>query len=277
MSLIRNKWIDRLDQVERFGIGLIPIHEASILIAYELWFSRHFDLSGFKRTDEINYEYLIKNEKFYKKLTPHIEGIENSILASIERGEIKTALLMRHLVSSLIDTTNTLVSTVELEKFFHIHGLIIGDRACPYHKFHFNELVIFDVVLGSVKQRRMYIKAGEPPDFSTQRNKLISNESAIDNLLMENFNLSSELYGLKNEIAELKEYYEPKEELIHKRTKNNYLRLIMALAEQIIGFNKKNISGSEKLIVDKTGLELGKGTIGDILDEACELERKERE
>lgn len=62
------------------------------------------------------------------------------------------------------------------------------------------------------------------------------------------------------------------------RTKNNYLRLIFALANGLKGFNPKKPHEAANLIINETGIEnISAETIAGYISEAYELESKNRE
>lgn len=81
-------------------------------------------------------------------------------------------------------------------------------------------------------------------------------------------------------------FYKPKqtnkdkseiEKPINKRTENNYLRLILSLAMSIKDFNPQKPYEAAKLIIDETGIDIGKQTISDYITKAYELEIKKRD
>ena len=61
------------------------------------------------------------------------------------------------------------------------------------------------------------------------------------------------------------------------RTENNYLRLIMTLANGIKGFDPKKPYEAAQLIIDETGISLGQDTIASYISKAYELETKNRD
>jgi len=61
------------------------------------------------------------------------------------------------------------------------------------------------------------------------------------------------------------------------RAENNYLRLIMQLANNIEGFNPKNPHAAAKLILSSIDSELSEKTIASYIQRAYELESKERD
>jgi hypothetical protein len=71
---------------------------------------------------------------------------------------------------------------------------------------------------------------------------------------------------------------EKTEKPLSKRTENNYLRLIMALANGIKDFNPKiGTYAAAQLIIDETEIDLSKDTIANYILKAYELEAKERD
>jgi hypothetical protein len=67
------------------------------------------------------------------------------------------------------------------------------------------------------------------------------------------------------------------EKPLNQRTENNYLRLIMSLANGIKGFNPQNPYEAAQLIIDETEIDLGKQTIADYIIKAYALESKSRD
>ena len=61
---------------------------------------------------------------------------------------------------------------------------------------------------------------------------------------------------------------------IHKRTENNYLRLIMVLANGIKGFNPNKPFEAPQLIIDETGVQIKQDTLASYISRAYELESK---
>ena len=67
------------------------------------------------------------------------------------------------------------------------------------------------------------------------------------------------------------------EKPLHPRTENNYLRLIMALANGIKNFNPSKPYEAAKLILDETGIEnISRETISNYISKAHALDSKER-
>lgn len=64
---------------------------------------------------------------------------------------------------------------------------------------------------------------------------------------------------------------------LHPRTKNNYLRLIMELANNIEGFDVRKPYVAAELIIDNTDTDISRETIAGYIQEAHELESKTRE
>ena len=67
------------------------------------------------------------------------------------------------------------------------------------------------------------------------------------------------------------------EKLLSVRTENNYLRLIMRLANGIVGFNPTKPYEAAQLIIDETEIKISKQAIADYISKAYELEMKERD
>jgi len=61
------------------------------------------------------------------------------------------------------------------------------------------------------------------------------------------------------------------------RTENNYLRLIMKLANGIKGFNPQKPYEAAQLIIDETETDISKQTIADYISKAYELESQNRD
>lgn len=64
---------------------------------------------------------------------------------------------------------------------------------------------------------------------------------------------------------------------LNKRTENNYLRLIMALANGIKGFNPQKPYEAAQLIINETEINISKETLANYLSKANELESKNRD
>lgn len=67
------------------------------------------------------------------------------------------------------------------------------------------------------------------------------------------------------------------EKPLSPRTENNYLRLILTLANSIKGFNPKKPYEAAQLIIDETGIDISKQTISDYITKAYELESQKRD
>lgn len=84
-----------------------------------------------------------------------------------------------------------------------------------------------------------------------------------------------------NRFVNLKKSETPKvvtdEKLLSVRTENNYLRLIMRLANGIVGFNPTKPYEAAQLIIDETEIKISKQAIADYISKAYELEMKERD
>ena len=74
----------------------------------------------------------------------------------------------------------------------------------------------------------------------------------------------------KKEIIEI-------EKPLNSRTENNYLRLIMSLANGIEGFNPKKPYEAAQLIIDETETDVSKDTIANYITKAYALESKSRD
>jgi hypothetical protein len=67
------------------------------------------------------------------------------------------------------------------------------------------------------------------------------------------------------------------EDLVNTRLRNNLLRLILALAFGVPGFDPKKPYEAAKAIIDHTEIKLGEKTIAKYITEALSLQSKERE
>ncbi len=67
------------------------------------------------------------------------------------------------------------------------------------------------------------------------------------------------------------------EKPLSTRTENNYLRLIFALAGNIVGFNYNKPYESAKLIIDATEINISQQTIADYISKAHALDSKEKD
>lgn len=67
------------------------------------------------------------------------------------------------------------------------------------------------------------------------------------------------------------------EKPLNTRTENNYLRLIFALAGNIVGFNYNKPYESAKLIIDATEINISQQTIADYISKAHALDSKEKD
>lgn len=80
-------------------------------------------------------------------------------------------------------------------------------------------------------------------------------------------------YGLETRLKPIKN-----QKQLSTRTKNNYLKLIFALANGIVGFNPKKPHEAASLIIKETGIEnLSAETIANYISEAYQLESKNRD
>jgi hypothetical protein len=64
---------------------------------------------------------------------------------------------------------------------------------------------------------------------------------------------------------------------LSSRTENNYLRLILTLANNIEGFNPKKPYEAAKLIIDATDIDISQQTISDYIKKAYEIECQKRD
>lgn len=64
---------------------------------------------------------------------------------------------------------------------------------------------------------------------------------------------------------------------LHTRTENNYLRLILTLANSIKGFNPKKPYEAAELIINETDIGLSPETVAKYISKAYELDSKERD
>lgn len=67
------------------------------------------------------------------------------------------------------------------------------------------------------------------------------------------------------------------EKQLSTRLENNYLRLILTLANSIEGFNPKKPYEAAQLIIDETGIDISKQTISDYITKAYEIESQKRD
>ena len=84
-----------------------------------------------------------------------------------------------------------------------------------------------------------------------------------------NYAIKEGLYTPKN--------HEKTDKAIHVRTENNYLRLILALANGINGFNPKKPYEAAQLILDETEINISKETLAGYVSKAYDLESKNRD
>ena len=68
-----------------------------------------------------------------------------------------------------------------------------------------------------------------------------------------------------------------KDVLLSKRTENNYLRLIMVLANGIKGFNPKKPYEAAQIIIEETGIDIGQDALAGYISKAYSLESKEKD
>lgn len=67
------------------------------------------------------------------------------------------------------------------------------------------------------------------------------------------------------------------EKPLSARTENNYLRLILTLANGIDGFNPKKPYEAAQLIIDETGIDISQQTISDYITKAYKIESQKRD
>jgi hypothetical protein len=68
-----------------------------------------------------------------------------------------------------------------------------------------------------------------------------------------------------------------KDEGVHPRTRNNYLRLLYGLALNVEGFDPKHPFTAAKLVIDASGVQMDQGAVAGYLKDAYELVSKESE
>lgn len=80
-------------------------------------------------------------------------------------------------------------------------------------------------------------------------------------------------YVPKNDSKENFDFEKP----LSTRTENNYLRLILSLANGIKDFNPRKPYEAAQLIIDETGIDISKQTISDYITKAYKLESQKRD
>ena len=68
-----------------------------------------------------------------------------------------------------------------------------------------------------------------------------------------------------------------KNKTLSTRTENNYLRLILTLANEIEGFNPRKPYEAAQLIIDATEIDISQQTISDYIKKAYEIESQKRD
>ena len=98
-------------------------------------------------------------------------------------------------------------------------------------------------------------------DITVQKSDVVITQLSIDKYMIRtygNFNGSNQ-------------------KVLSTRTENNYLRLILTLANNIEGFNPKKPYEAAQLIIDATEIDISQQTISDYIKKAYQIESQKRD
>jgi hypothetical protein len=126
-----------------------------------------------------------------------------------------------------------------------------------------------------------FLNRGEFPLFLFKNNrsyeslkKILTNKNAY-------LNFGKTKKWIDNHINQIEESYNLNEQTIEKplhiRTENNYLRLILSLANGIENFNPKKPYEAAQLIIDETEIDISQETLAGYISKAYDLESKNRD
>lgn len=228
-------------KTDGYGVHKIAISEASKYIAYELKYEEllhKFLIEVNDAHDFLDGKYSLDNPEIMKALSSEVIKITNSLITSIERGEIKVALLQRDLYTSIINAENTLIDLEEIYKFGEIYGVCIGNEGFPLNDYAEKEIDLFGSVVNYIIEYKKQIKTGIKPNFTEQIQHLIQSEIDIEKMLIENF-------GLKNENEKLRQInLLPIEKPLNQMERSSLLIIIASLAKEAnIDINKSSKAG----------------------------------
>jgi len=276
---MNSDYLDDLEIIEDFGFNSYPIFELATLLAMDLCSARIITINYQEIFDDTQIEDRITNEMFIEGLSPHVKNIEKKIINSLKCGEIKASYTKKDFTSGQIDTHNTLINLHEFNVFLDIYDLqqhiiwhedesSLGLRVEQEQEFYYRSMNL-------VRERKKYtssrvLMAEIEELHGEMKTKLESDPDFINSIISENIE-----YRLKQRIDDENKLREKKP--VNIRTENNYLRLILTLANGIENFNPKKPFEAAQLIIDETGIDLGKETIANCISKAYELESKNRD
>lgn len=103
--------------------------------------------------------------------------------------------------------------------------------------------------------------------------KYASPQDWVDLAISKNISIPWYDWAIRNKLIGSGEIFKP----LSTRTENNYLRLIMALAYEVQGFNPKKPYEAAQLIIDKTEIDISKETLAAYISKAYEIESHKRD
>ncbi len=217
-------YLDNLERIDNFGVWSVPIRELAKLVAIEMFYGAQISIKGF----DPEIEYDLNGETFLSALSPHVIRVENSMIACIERREIKTTWLKRLLDTGKIDTANTLISSEEFFKFLELFGLD-GEIACEEgwpirDRLEVEGGLSYDVS-EYIRRVRSFGGKADKAFIASEKNKYAENPELLEMLIMENFALK---FNAKPQAGKDDQVDKP----ITTRERNTLLTIIAALAKE---------------------------------------------
>lgn len=278
-GVMSDGYLDELEVIKDFGFNSYPIYELSMLLASDLNRAGVISILNQQDYEEIQIEDLITNVSYINKLLPHVKDIAKKITRSIEEGEIKALYMRKDFESGEVDVNNTLISFEQFNVFLDIYDLqqhIIwnedesasGLRVEQEHQFFYQ--AIEKIRVSKKYATTKVTKAKFEELYEQYKDKLDNNPEFTNHIFLENIELQNKLRKL---VASSSTFDKP----VNSRIENNYLRLIMALANGIKDFNPTKPYEAAQLIIDETGIKKIKlQTIADYISKAHALDSKEK-
>ena len=274
-----DSYLDELETIKDFGFKSFPIQELSMLLAIDLCSARVISLENAETFIDLQIPELTSNKSFIDKLAPHISSINKKIIRAIDSGDIQAIYLRKDFETGALDVNNTLISLEQFQLFLEINNLdqhilwtadesALGLRVDQEEDFFYQ--AIEKIRLNKKYVSSKVMKAEIDELYLDLKAKVDSDPEIITQIIMGGI---EDYIKQREEIA--REYDSPKP--INIRTENNYLRLIMALANEIRGFNPKKPFESAQIIIEQTDIDLSQATLASYISKAYELQSKRKE
>lgn len=263
INKIRAVLLDDYDKLEDLGISSFSLYECAYIICENGYYNGNINVSCSQTFPSFS-------ESFYKILEKPILEMTNRLIEAIHKGVLQALIIKRNPDESIIPES-TIIELSVLEKWAEERSLL--DFTSEYNEtvgYYCGDL--FGAAESAIENERLKYKF--PEKFKHANNKV---DFEILKISHENSRLNETIEQLESKVEELEAAMNvnEKDKPLTTREKDTLLKMIVAMAIDVYGYNPDSPRGNAVKDIENALLEIGmavsQDTIRTKLKEAKEL------